>query len=313
MRGSVNWQVQQVFATVNCIGQSKHTAKEEARADGAKTWEQIGARIGVFSYATADAYRDTWRHVLEHAKSEYGVKDLERLTEEHVVSYLESKINEDVSRATFDQYAAACAKLEQALNKFAEEKESGKAYAFDLQNVRTIAANDLGGRSELSRAYSAPDSLVAAVHDQKHALAAAIQRETGARVKEVSLVKEEQFRGLRHDPILGQLKGWIEIHGKGGKIREVAMRPETYQRLEAFIAVRNGRFEIVGDHYRADLKRAAQITGQSYEGSHGLRWSWAQERHDQLQRNGMTYEQSLSRVSREMGHERSDITEHYLK
>lgn len=313
MRGSANWQVQQVFATVNCIGQSKHAAKEEARANGAKTWEQVGARIGVYSYATADAYRDTWRHALEYAKSEYGVKDLERLTGEHVVAYLESKIDESVSRATFDQYAAACSKLEQALNKFAAEKESGKTYTFDLRHVRALAASELGGRSELSRAYSDPDRLVTTVQNAQHALAAAIQRDSGARVKEVTLIREDQLRGLRPDNILGHLKGWIEIQGKGGKIREVAMQPETYQKLERSIAVHNGRFEIVGDRYRADLKQAALLTSQTYQGSHGLRWSWAQGRHDQLQRYGLTYEQSLARVSQEMGHERADITEHYLK
>jgi len=313
MRGSVNWQVQQVFDTVNCIGQSKHAAKEDARHSGARTWEQIGARIGVYSYATADAYRETWRHVLEYAKSEYGVKDLERLTKEHVVAYLESKIEDGVLRATFDQYAAACAKLEQALSKFAKEKESGKVYAFDLQAVRALAASELGGRSELSRAYSDSDRLVSAVQGDQHALAAAIQRESGARIKEVSLIKREQLRGLRPDRISEQLKGWIEIRGKGGKIRELAMRPETYHRLEASIALHNGRFAIVGDRYRADLKQAALGTSQSYQGSHGLRWSWAQGRHDQLQRDGMTYEQSLTCVSQEMGHERADITEHYLK
>ena len=313
MRGSANWQVQQVFAVVNCIGQSKHEAKEEARAGGAETWAQVGAKIGVYSYATADAYRDTWRHVLEHARSEYGVKDLERLTGEHVVSYLESKIDDGVARATFDRYAAACAKLEQALNKFAEQKESGRAYAFDLQRVRALAVSELGARTEVSRAYRDPDRLVAAVQGEPHILAAAMQRESGARVKEVSLIKHEQLRGLRTDRVTGQLKGCVEVQGKGGKMREVAMRPETYQRLEAFIAAHNGRFEIDGDRYRADLKQAAGVTRQRYEGSHGLRWSWAQGRHDQLQRHGMTYEQSLAHVSREMGHERADITEHYLR
>ena len=44
MRGSANWQVQQVFATVNRIGESKDAAKEEARAGGAETWAQVGAK-----------------------------------------------------------------------------------------------------------------------------------------------------------------------------------------------------------------------------------------------------------------------------
>jgi hypothetical protein len=49
------------------------------------------------------------------------------------------------------------------------------------------------------------------------------------------------------------------------------------------------------------------------EGNHSLLWSLAQERHAELQERGMTYEQSLSEVSQEMGHERVDISEHYLR
>ncbi|WP_306547277.1 hypothetical protein [Desulfobulbus sp.] len=102
------------------------------------------------------------------------------------------------------------------------------------------------------------------------------------------------------------------VQGKGGKVREVGVKPDTYARLEKVVA--NGqRFELSGDAYRRELKDAAMATGQEYQGSHGLRWSWAQERHQELQRSGKTYEQTIGQVSREMGHERADITEHYLR
>lgn len=312
MRGSLNYQVHQVFETLNCIGQSKHDAKVEARSAGAKTWAEVGTKIGVFSYATADVYRDVWRHVLEHAKSEYGVKDIERLSGHHVASYLESKINQGVARATFDQYAAGCAKLEQALNRFAEMKGTGNSYSFNLKDVRAVGSKELGGRSEVSRAYLAPDRLVSSVQGERHALAASLQREGGARVKEISLVGKDQLQGVWNDRHTGQARGWIEVQGKGGKVRLIGVSQESYQRLALDIA-RSGRFEIDGDRYREDLKQAAAASRQEYEGSHGLRWSWAQERHAELQENGMTYEQSLTQVSQDMGHERSDITQHYLR
>ena len=314
MRGSLNYQVHQIFEAVKCIGQSKHDAKVEAREGGAKTWAEVGAKIGVFSYGTADAYRDVWRHVLEHAKAEYGMKDIERLSGQHVASYLEAKIDQGVARATFDQYAAGCAKLEQALNRFAEAKGTSNTYDFNLKDVRALGAQELGGRSEVSRAYAAPDRLVASVQGERHALAAALQREGGARVKEVSHVGKEQLQGVWNDRHTGEARGWIEVQGKGGKERLIGVSQETYQRLASEIAkADNGRFTIDGDRYRADLKQAAAASGQDYEGSHGLRWSWAQERHAELQEHGKTYEQSLTQVSQDMGHERSDITEHYLK
>ena len=121
-----------------------------------------------------------------------------------------------------------------------------------------------------------------------------------------------QLHGLRDDRHTGELKGWIEVEGKGGKEREIGVSPETYARLERVVSG-GQRFEFDKNAYRVDLKEAAAKTGQDYEGSHGLRWSWAQERHEDLQARGMTYDQSLSAISREMGHERGDITEHYLR
>ena len=65
--------------------------------------------------------------------------------------------------------------------------------------------------------------------------------------------------------------------------------------------------------YRKDLQRAANLRGQKYHGSHGLRWNFARERFHNLMENGYTYEQALAQVSRELGHERADITKHYLR
>jgi integrase len=118
--------------------------------------------------------------------------------------------------------------------------------------------------------------------------------------------------GVRKDPHTDELKGWVAVQGKGGKEREIGVSPRTYARLVSMVGA-GERFEFDKDAYRAELKDAAAKTAQCYEGSHGLRWSWAQERHTELQRTGMTYEKSLTQVSQDMGHERADITEHYLR
>jgi integrase len=312
MRGSVVYQVQQVFLAVKEIGSSKHAAKEAARAGGALTWHQVGKELGVYSYSTADAYRDVWRACLVYAKENLGIKDIEKLSGVAVRAFLMSKIDQGIAYATFGQYAAACEKLEVALNRFAEQSGSGMVYAFspEIQAARDAAVKL--ERFEGSRAYANPDRLVRAVEGERNSLAAALQREGGARISEINHVNQDQLRGLRDDARTGQLKGWVHVEGKGGKEREIGVSPKTYARLEK--AVANGtRFEFDKDAYRAELKEAAARSGQEYEGSHGLRWSWAQERHAELQEKGLSYDQSLSEVSREMGHERGDITEHYLR
>ncbi len=57
MRGSVNYQVNQVYerSGANCIGQSRHQAKESARADGARTSAEVARETGVYSYSTDPA------------------------------------------------------------------------------------------------------------------------------------------------------------------------------------------------------------------------------------------------------------------
>jgi len=313
MRGNVNYQVQQLYETVKAIGQKKHQAKEDARTAGAKTTAQVAQQTGIHSYATADAYRAVWRQIGEHAKTAYGVKDLERLNGQHVASFLQIKINQGVSRATLDQYAAAAAKMENGLNRYADRNKTGNSYRFDLKEVRALGAKELGNRNHEPRAYADRGKLVEKI-EGKAALVAAIQAEGGARFKEARQIKEGQLKGILLDKdVTGQLRGQIEVIGKGGKERTIQVSPATYAQLKGAVAVGGGTFRL--ENYRSycdSLKNAAKETGQDYTGSHGLRWSWAQDRMEQCQQK-MSYEEALGVVSREMGHERSDITEHYLR
>lgn len=318
MRGSINWQVRQVFSAVNQIGQSKHAGKQSVRSQlsdekKAATWHAMGKRMGVYSYKTADAYRDVWRVLLGYAKVEYGLKDIEKLSGEHVRAYLEAKIDQGVAHATFMQYAAAIEKLETALNCYSEIHNTQGEYSFtvEIEEARHEAHLELD-RFEGSRAYNNPEKLISAITDGRHKLVASIQYEGGPRVHETSLIKPGQLWGFREDKITGNLRGYMDVKGKGGKPNEISLTRQTFQCLENCLD-KDGEFRIDKDRYRSDLRRAAAETEQKYTGSHGLRWSYAQNRFMEAQRCGLTYEPALSLVSEELGHERSDITEHYLK
>ena len=311
MRGSVAYQVQVIYECVAEIGSSKHELKDVARSNGAKTWHQIGKQLGVVSYSTADAYRDVWRQALKFAKEHFKINDIEKLSGEHLKAFLFNKNDSNVAHATHSQYAAALEKLEVALNRFAVHNKTGREYDFssDIKEARYDAKKL--ERFDRSRAYAKPDYLVQSVKSDLFQLAAAIQRESGARISEANHINSKQLRGVKADIYTGKAMGWIHVEGKGGKEREIAVSLDTYARLQQTLS--KGRFEFDKDAYRKALEKAAKRTDQSYEGSHGLRWSWAQERHAVLQQHGLTYEQTLSRISKEMGHKRGDITEHYLR
>jgi len=318
LRGSVNWQVNQIFLKSGIFtpGQSKHFAKEKARMDGARSWADIGSKIDIHSYATAQTYKDVWHQFGHFAKDVLGVRDLEVLRSEHVCSFLESRIAGGVKYSTFQKYAAALGKFEKAFNLFAVNTGSGKVYDFrsKFEPLRKEAARVLG-RGDETRAYQNPKFLISALVNESHRLIASIQLEGGARIYEASLIHGDQLDGLTVDEFTGKDVGLIRLDPgdtKGGKGRTIFVAPGTYLRLCEYIE-KHQVFKVNSNHYRGDLKNAAVRTGQMYSGSHGLRWNFAQIKFSELLKHGFTYEQCLQQVSWNMGHERADITLHYLE
>lgn len=302
MRGSPKYQISQIYneSGIKQIGHSKHEAKTTAREGGARTWAEIGQKMGIHSYKTADAYRETWKRCFEHARTTDGLKDITKMEGRHVESYLKSCAESGCSHATFSQYAAALGKLDQALNLYSEKYDLGRTYtlARGVTSAREFGANLQ--RFEGSRAYARPADLVAAVSDSKYQLAAQIQHKTGVRINEVGHIRPYQLRGID-----------LDVKGKGGKELTKTLTQEIAAQLRRYL--KRGDYKIDKDDYRAGLKAAAEKTGQDYTGSHGLRWNYAQEQIEARCSEGTPYYQALGEVSREMGHERPDITEHYLR
>jgi len=298
VRGSVAYQIHEVFKSVLAFGTSKHEAKEIARTEGAKTWHELGKNLLVYSFATADSYRDVAKEAFTFAKSEFGVKDITKLEAQHIQSYLEHKIEENIKYSSFQKYCAALEKLELALSRF-----TGKQYSFDLKEVRELAQNVLI-KTEQHRAYENPKAVINAIENSTYRTIAQAQLESGARVSELNHLKLSQFKENQA----------IEVQGKGGKIRDLELSEKTYNDLKSLILnSENQKLTFNTDSYRNELKAACEEAGEQYQGSHGLRWSYAQSKFNELQQQGKTYEQALSIVSKLLGHERSDITEHYLK
>jgi integrase len=298
LRGNISYQVHEVFKNIIAFGSSKHEAKNEAREAGARTWHQIGKNLDIYSYNTADSYRDIAKEAFAFAKENFGVKDITRLESQHINAFLESKVEANVKYSTFQKYAAACEKLEVALNRF-----TGKEYNFDLTEVRELAQQILQ-KTDAHRAYENPQKVINAVSNQTFKVIAQAQLESGARVSELNHLKLSQFKE----------NGSIEVQGKGGKIRDLELSEKTYNELKSLVLnSENNKLTFSTDAYRNELKAACERTNETYNGTHGLRWSYSQNLFKQLQQQGKTYEESLSIVSQKLGHERPDITEHYLR
>jgi integrase len=280
MHGSINWQVQEIYnkSGINQIGESKNSAEQSVRntlseQNVVATFHKIGKKTGIFSYKTADAYRDVWRQIGAHAKAEFKIRDMQKLELKHIQSYLESKVKKGVAHSTFNLYASAVEKLESALNGYAEKNNTGNTYSFSdgIRSCRETSNQSLWRPEPRSR-YANPKALIEAIKNPSYKIVAQIQFESGSRISECTHLNINNLRGLKKDPITGQEKGvFLSNRLMGGKSEEKYIFTETYKKLEEQIAkATEGRFIVKDYTYRNSLKTASKKTNQDYNGTEGL-------------------------------------------
>lgn len=311
VRGSIKGQTKHLLQASGIFrpGESKHEAKDKARealkVEGkSATWKNIGTKIGIYSYKTAKDYREVWQEIGTWAKQTHKIRDLEKITGEHVSEWLTEKAQQVVAWRTLQHSSAALAKMELALNQYSEKMGKGIKYNYREAADKVKAEyKEVLKADDKSRAYKNPEQLKQNVWSERYQIAAALQHEGGLRVREAALIKGDQVKGNN-----------ITVRGKGGKVRTVAVSQKTMDRLRAWMDQNGGIYKIKDvNKYREALKEAAWESEQEYQGSHGLRWNYAQKRMKDLQASGRTYEQAMVQVSNELGHERASITEHYLR
>jgi integrase len=96
-------------------------------------------------------------------------------------------------------------------------------------------------------------------------------------------------------------------------VGDVLISPKTYKRIEEyFLHKKTPVFKIRYQAYVDDIRETCKRLNIDPKGSHGFRWTFAQNRVREYQKHGYTYEQALQGVSWEMKHFRASITEHYL-
>lgn len=301
-------------------GTSRHQAKNDARqkildAGDQATSHAISSKIGIHSYSTFEKYKDIWHSFARFCRSEMNLKDLLKVGVEHVHEYLEHRaVVDQVSWRTFQLEAAALNKWDDAVRSYCEKQ--GLDTDFDFSRIiaeAKIEFRDLldNSASPANRAYDHPESIRTRIENNNHKLAWQMALEGGGRISEISLVRENQLQGVQRDPYTGKDRGVIAIKGKGGLVRPLSMTPETYRLLEARLDENNGLLQINQNSLRSSVRAAADGDYKG-RGIHGARYNYAQNRYVELTRLGCSHEQTISLVSRELGHRRPDITMRYL-
>jgi len=304
MRGPVHYQVREIKEIIFCEGVSK-----KDRIDPESPYYGC-----IASHSTKKSYTSVWENFGNYLREFWNVKDLEAIESKHVAAYLEYKIEYYISKLYAAKLSSAIGKLEFALKKYTKEKY-GISFEYDFSiriDILNHARNfELVADNYHDRTYEDPELLIKSLSTKEHKLAARIQLESGARSEGVTLIKIEQLRGLSFDEVLNRKIGIVETKEKGGKVGNVMLTVETYRELERYITY-YGRFHSPYKHYVDDIRETAHLLGLVSEGTHGLRWNFAQRRIREHQKFGRTYDEALQYVSIEMKHHRASISEHYL-
>jgi len=304
MRGSIYYQTAELTKIIFQEG-----AKKQDRIDSKHIHYQK-----IASYNTMKSYRDVWNNFLNYLKEHWSVKDCEKIEEEHVLAYIDYKVEYYPSKQYLQKIISALGKLEIALNQYSKAKYDLQiVYDFSIRNsLLSEAANlKLVADNYHNRTYKNPMKLIKNLSNSLHKIAAFIELEGGARVEACTLIKKEQLLGFELDEITKNKKGVIYTKEKGGKEGKIFISMATYKSLTVEVESR-GVFRINRANYMKDIRQTAIKIDVIPEGSHGLRWNFAQNRLFEYANAGYTYEQSLFLVSKEMKHNRASITQHYL-
>jgi len=286
--------------------------------EGAKKQDRINPKHPhyqkIASYNTMKSYRDVWNNFFNYLKEHWMIKDCEKIDSQHILSYLDYKIEYYPSKQYLQKIISSLGKLEIALNHYSLSKyDSPTVYDFSIRNFLLTEAVDLElvADNYHNRTYQDPLKLIKNLSNPLHQIAASIELEGGARVEACTLIKKEQLLGFEIDEITKNKKGIIYTKEKGGKEGKVFISIATYKSLLIEID-RRGVFKINRASYMNDIRETAKKIDVIPEGSHGFRWNFAQNRLLEYAKAGYTYEQSLLLVSKEMKHNRASITQHYL-
>ena len=100
-----------------------------------------------------------------------------------------------------------------------------------------------------------------------------------------------------------------QLHGntltyreKGGKLGKKELNPTLAQKIKENAV--EGKYEVNKRTYSRDFQKQIEKSGQKYNGTHGIRHTYAQK---------MLETHSKAEVSQELGHTREEITDTSLR
>ena len=289
-RASATAVINQIMKNANGIGTSKTQAKENSQILG-QNGQAVSSKA--HSIASIQNLRTVATQYINFVKDTYGNRVVKNINDSTMKEFINHKLENGVSEGTANTYISELAKVSSNLTELginSTSRDAITAYRSELKaNGHNLQKN------HLNRAYSNTQSIINAMsNNSPYSLSTQLQVEIGLRVDDA----------INSDKWILTNNNTLKIEGSknGLNYTTSTLSDETASRVRE--AINNGYWVNYGE-YRESLKEAVESTQQSWNGTHGLRYNYAQE----ALANGA----SRAEISLNMGHSREEITGHYLK
>ena len=294
-RASANAIINRVMSNANGIGSSKTESRNNSDLKG-----ENGHKVSDKAHSVKEVQnlRSVTTQYINHVKDTYDGKVAGNINADSAKSFLEAKAQE-VSSGTLNTYSSLMNKVADNLNK----DNIGSLNRQDIQSIRNDLKEDYGLKSDhLNRAYDNPEAIKAEMQNSTMSISADLQLEAGLRASD-SIDSSKWTINPNNTITIENSKGGISYTTK-------ELSQNTIEKAKSAI---EANYKANYTEYKEALKEAVEKTGQEWDknGTHGLRYSFAQERLEELKNLGMTENEAKGQVSLEMGHSRIDITNHY--
>jgi putative ubiquitin-RnfH superfamily antitoxin RatB of RatAB toxin-antitoxin module len=296
-RTSANAVIKAIMKQANGIGESKSKARAESNVRG-----QSGHSIStkVHSIKSIQNLRTVTTQYIYYLKENHGNKVVNHISKETMKEFLLSK---NISGGSLNTYISIMGKVANNLSKVGIHSVERK----EVHSIRTElkAAGVNLQKNHVNRApnpKTVPSIIRNVESSSSFVLSARLQIETGMRIDDATNASKWRLNDNNTIYIMQSKNG----------LNYTTVKVDDKLAQEVRIAISEG-YKIDKTEYSKVLKEAVEKTGQEYQGSHSMRYSFAQERMQELQHKfHYTYNEALAQTSLEMSHSRSEIIKHYL-
>ena len=293
---------------------TRHEQVQAAREAGYTKPEDVSRHTSITTSKTFEKYKAEWKSFGQWQRQHPEVcgeyPQLKLMTAEQVGAYLQDLSTRVGSYETFGMACKAISKLDGMIADATKGKFTPNV-AKTIAEWREIGRENLpGGRDHTPRAYNDPQAVISGLQDERNELAAEIQLRTGLRAGDVVQMTLNPDRQTFY------------VNSKcGNRFPEYKLPADLTERVKA-LATQYGRvlsdgsvrISVVSSYktYLRDLAQSCKACGETYSGSHSLRYNFARALFQDLRSQGVDSDHAKARVSEALFHHRLDITERYL-